>query len=432
MAQDRFGLPVNCDQPAAVALYTEGLDLLLSANAGAAERLDAALAEAPDFALAHAARARLAQMYAQPAVAREHAGIARKQARGEREQGHVEAIALAVEGRAGDAMAQVARHARDFPRDALPLSLALGVYGLLGFSGRVDHHEAQRDLLESVAHGWDEDWWFLTYLGWSYAETFDPAKGAPLLDRALELNPRNAHAAHARAHAYYEAGEAAAGRDFVAAWLPDYDRDSQLHCHLTWHTALFALQLGDVDAALALYDDAIRPDVATSPPLFTLADAASLLWRLAAYGQTVDTAAWGPVAALAGNAFPHAGLPFADVHATMAAAAAGADVAARIAEIDALVAAGKLAAGPVVPALCRGLAAFDAGEPDRAVAILEPALSELARIGGSHAQRDVIEDTVIIGYLRAGQNQAAAEALERRTRHRAGHLDADWLGRIAV
>lgn len=432
MSQDRFGLPVDCDSPAAVALYIEGLDLLLSANAGAVERLNGALDLAPDFALAHAAKARLAQMYAQPSVAREQANIARQKANGDREQGHVEAIALVIEGRGGDAMAQVASHAKAFPRDALPLSLALGVYGLLGFSGRADHHEAQRDLLESVAHGWDDDWWFLTYLGWSYAETGDPAKGAPLLDKALELNPRNAHAAHARAHAYYEAGEAATGRDFVAAWLPGYDRESQLHCHLTWHTALFTLQLGDVDAALALYDDAVRPDVATSPPLFTLADAASFLWRLTAYGNDVDAKAWAQVDKLARDAFPHGGLPFADVHATLAAAAAGTDVETRIAEIDALVADGKLAAGPVVPALCRGLAAFAAGEPDRAAEILEPALAEMARIGGSHAQRDVIEDTLIVAHLRAGKMAEAEAALRRRCEARAGHLDAAWLGRIAT
>ena len=430
--QDRFGLPVTCDAPAALSRYIEAVDLLLSANHGAAERLDAALALAPDFALAHAARARLLQMYARPAEAKAAAAEARRLAAAvsRRERGHIEAVALAVDGRGADAMAQVERHVAEFPRDALPLSLALGVYGLLGFSGRVDHHEAQLALLQGLASKWDADWWFLTYLGWALVETGAPARGVPLIDRALELNPRNAHGAHARAHAFYELGEAAAGHDFVGAWLPAYDRQSQLHCHLTWHQALFALQLGNTDTALALYADAIRPEVATSPPLFSLADAASLLWRLGLYGHPVDAAAWQAVQALALRAFPHAGQAFADVHATLSAASTGATPEARIDELDALCAAGRLPAGTVVPALCRGLAALGAGRPDAAAALLAPALAEIARIGGSHAQRDVIEDSLIIAYLRAGDRAKAKAAMHRRAAHRATHLDEAWLGRI--
>jgi hypothetical protein len=60
-------------------------------------------------------------------------------------------------------MALLREHVAEFPRDALVLSLALGVFGLLGFSGRADFHEAQLALLETLAPRWDEDWWFLTY-----------------------------------------------------------------------------------------------------------------------------------------------------------------------------------------------------------------------------------------------------------------------------
>jgi hypothetical protein len=65
----------------------------------------------------------------------------------------------------------VRAHALEYRRDALPLSLALGVFGLLGFSGRRDHHEAQLALLEELAPRWGDDWWFLGYLGWAYIET---------------------------------------------------------------------------------------------------------------------------------------------------------------------------------------------------------------------------------------------------------------------
>src|SRR5207253_11419595 len=55
-----------------------------------------------------------------------------------RERQHIDAIALAVAGAATEALAMVRSHAAEYPRDALPLSLALGVFGLLGFSGRRD------------------------------------------------------------------------------------------------------------------------------------------------------------------------------------------------------------------------------------------------------------------------------------------------------
>jgi len=430
--QDRFGLPVTGASSAALAHYVEGLDLLLSANAGALEQLDAALAQSPDFALAHAARARLLQMYAQPKEAKAAADVARWHAAmaTDRERGHVEPVALLIEGRGADAWAALERHAANFPRDALPLSLALGVYGLLGFSGRVDHHQAQRALLERMAGDWGDDWWFLTYLGWSRVETGEPAQGTPLLDQALALNPHNAHGAHARAHGFYEMGEAEAGRQFLADWLPDYDRASQLHCHLTWHQALFALQLGDADAALRLYTQTIQPSAATSPPLFTLADAASLLWRLKLYGHEVAAQAWTDVGELAQRAFPHAGIGFADVHAVLAAAGAGGDIGARTGELQALVQAARLPAGRVVPAVARGIAAFAAGEYDDAARLLEDALPELDRIGGSHAQRDVIVDTLIVAHLMAGRPEGAAAALRSRCDSRASHLGDAWLARI--
>jgi Tfp pilus assembly protein PilF len=59
---DRFDLPVTSASAAAIGDYVAAVDLLLSANTGAAELLERALAADPDFALAHVARARLLQL----------------------------------------------------------------------------------------------------------------------------------------------------------------------------------------------------------------------------------------------------------------------------------------------------------------------------------------------------------------------------------
>src|SRR6516164_2844985 len=159
LLRDHFDLPVTCASSTAVEDYVAAVDLLLSAWPGADALLDRALAADPDFALAHIARARLLELQArmpeaEMAAARARSYAARLTAR---ERRHIEAIALSIDGAAGDAWAVVREHVAEFPCDALPLSLALGVFGLLGFSGRRDHHEAQLALLEELAPHWGGD-----------------------------------------------------------------------------------------------------------------------------------------------------------------------------------------------------------------------------------------------------------------------------------
>ncbi len=431
---DRFGLALTTDSPHAVESYIRAVDLMLSANAGAETLLDAALDADPDFALAHIARARLCQVQARIPEAKEAATRARDLAERvtPRERGHIETIALVIDGLGAQAMARLEAHVADYPRDALALSPALGVFGLLGFSGRIDHHEAQLALLLRLVPQWDEDWWFLTYLGWARIETGDVGTGAHEVERALALNPHNAFAAHARAHGYYEAGDAESGAVFIEAWLPGYDRQSQLHCHLSWHRALFELACGRPEQARALYEDAIRPAVSYAPPLFNLADAASFLWRWKIYGEMppLDDA-WGEVIAHAARNFPRAGIPFADVHAALAEAASSDDaaLATRIMQMGELLEGGRLPQGAIVPALCAGAAAFARGDYDGATESLGIALPELARIGGSHAQREVFEDTYIAACLRAGRDDKAAERLSARLERRPSARDSGWLAK---
>ncbi len=282
---DRFDLPVTSASAAAVADYVAAVDLLLSANIGADILLERAIAADPDFALAHIARARLLQLQARMGEAREAAARAKALAghASARERRHIEVIALTIGGAAAEALAMVRVHAAEYPRDALPLSLALGVFGLLGFSGRRDHHEAQLALLEELAPHWPEDWWFLGYLGWAQIETGTVVVGTRLVERSLALNPRNAHGAHQRLHGYFEAGDAAGGADFIEHWLAGYERAGHLHCHLSWHLALFELARDNSERAKAIYVDSIRPSVAQSAPMLSLADSASFLWRWRIY-----------------------------------------------------------------------------------------------------------------------------------------------------
>jgi tetratricopeptide (TPR) repeat protein len=431
MSTDRFGLTVTTESPRALTLYVEAVDRILSADAGAEGLLAEAIGLDPDFALAQAALGRSAQLSGRFEEARRAAAraVACVEGRSERERRHVEALALAINGEATRAMAAVEAHRRDFPRDALVLSLALGVYGLIAFSGRPDHHEAQRALLEELAPRWGEDWWFLTYLGWSHVETGDPKGGAEMLERALALKPRNAHGAHARTHARVELGEAREGVAFLEDWLRTYDPAAILHCHLNWHLALFELDLGEAERAMARYRAAMQPTVAQCAPMAALADVASFLWRCGLYGAGPRPLPWDEVAAFAARSFPRAGLAFADLHAAMAeaATAASGDLERRIAELEQRDAEGRLPQGPVVPLLCRGLGAFARGDAAEAADLLAAARPDLTRIAGSHAQREVFEDTLLAAWLGCGRLEPARALLAERLARRPRAQDTAWM-----
>lgn len=108
-----------------------------------------------------------------------------------------------------------------------------------------------------------------------------------MLERAIALRRENANTAHALTHAMFEDGAGEEAEKLIAGWLPDYPRSGILHGHIAWHAALTALERGDADAALALYAGKVRHSVSLGTPINIVSDAASLLWRLQAYGHGV-------------------------------------------------------------------------------------------------------------------------------------------------
>jgi len=151
------------------------------------------------------------------------------------------------------------------------------------------------------------------------------------------------------------------------------------------------------------------------------------LWRLSLAGKAGLEPHWREVAAYGEKYFPQAGAHFADVHFALAAATTdSAALDTRLAQLEARAADGKLAPGGCAIDLCRGIAAFAAGDNDGAVRLLEPAISELTRIGGSHAQRQLWEDTLIVAYMRAGHGDRAARRISARLDCRPSARDEAW------
>lgn len=430
--QDRFGQTLTTASVPAAQHYVAALDHLFSMHSAARPAIDQALDADPEFALAHcvASRVRLFEGDTPGAIAAAEHAVELAGRASERERQHAQIVAMVARGENTAALPLVREHAADFPRDALPLSFALGVYSLLGFGGFVDHHEQQLALLESLASNWDEDWWFLSWLGWSYVETGQWAKGTRMLDRSLELKPDNANAAHGRAHGYYEMGAAAEGLQFLQAWLPGYGREEPLHCHIAWHMALTHLQLGDFEPALEVYDRFIRPSVSAALPMFTMVDCAAFAWRSQLSGFALDTEHLQEIQRFAVAHFPAPALPFVNLHGMLARQLSDSGQAAEFA---------RAITGPfdesalarVNAPLCLAISAYGRGEYRAAADSLESLLPQAVALGGSHAQRDVIVDTLISARIRAGDGEGAVAALSKRNQARAAHLDQAWCSRLA-
>jgi tetratricopeptide (TPR) repeat protein len=394
---DRYGLDLTTASSEAAAAYRDGVDLVLSAYPGAEKSFGSALQHDQGFALAHAGLARHHQIYSRVAEARASIARARALAPGAspREQAHVHILGLVIDGQPGKALEALLPHLEAFPRDALPLSLALGAFGLYGFSGRADHDAARLALCRKLAPAYGEDWWFLTHLGWSHTEAGKLGAGGRITERALQLRRENAHGAHAYAHFFAEADEGEDGAQFVEDWLVDYDSGGMLYAHINWHRALWCLEEQDVDGALEIYAGVLRPARNGAPPINVISDAASLLWRISLKAP-VD---WGEVHQYGKARFPGPAPHFIEWHLAMTAAGAG-DFGELERRLSALP---ELPPGAVFGKVCAAFKAFARTDYAEVIALLEPVTAGFVRMGGSGAQRAVLDDTLNAARRRRGE-----------------------------
>jgi Tfp pilus assembly protein PilF len=427
MLTDRCDLPISTTSAAARDAYVQGCEAKLTAHPGAIAAFDRAIAADPGFALPHAARAHALLERGDAAAARAAMAATDALAAGltEREASHVAFFGLLVAGDAEAALAALPAHLNAWPRDAMVLGTTAFTNGLIGMSGRAGQKRTLLDLLERLAPRYGDDWWFTAHHGMALSENGQHAAARPKIYRSLAQNPANPWAAHASAHLCYEEGDPDAARAFLASFLASYPRDGALYSHLNWHLALGHLEVGDAAAASRLFREAFAPDVHTGPPRGKLNDAVSFLWRWELAGHPRDTAAWRTMHDFADSAFPRAGAAFSDMHVALAQVVAGNDaaLAARAQQIDDLARAGRYPSGPFVPAVSHAFAAFERRDFAAAIDALEPIADELERIGGSHAQLDLVRFTLLKAYLGADRPDDARRMLSVR-RRRASALGA--------
>ena len=435
--QDRYGLPLSTSSTLAAERFIEGIDLLLEQNFGPEERFTQAIEADAGFALAHSALAYMLNLRAQVAEARECAQQAQALATGvsRRERQQIEAIALFVNGQGPRSYALIREHLADYPRDMLMIRLAQRLF-MLGCNGAgVASFPAELlALMQSVESAYGDDWAFLGQYAFAHHETGHIELARRLAERSLALRPTNAIAAHSVAHVCFETGDYASGGDFLDTWLKGFDTRAPYHVHLSWHQALFELARGRYQRVLDLYEENIRPAV-VARMVTALNDSASLLWRWYMYSGAMPPVPPEEVRHQAAPAAARPGPAFRDAHAALAFAVAGDEVSMgqMIDRLRDAAAQGDTLAGEVTFPLVRGISAFAHGAYGDAVRLLQPLFAEsrldqLVRIGGSHAQREVFEDTMLEAYLRAEQFEPAEAMLRTRLQRRASARDLFWLG----
>lgn len=426
---DRYGLPVTTASPVAAARFQEGMDALLSYGGGAEESFAAALRADETLAVAHAGVALAAVVRGDAPAARAAIGRARETVTGatRRERQHVEGLGALVAGETERGLALVDEHVAEFPRDALLVNQASSA---IGFAGARDREERRMAFLERLAPAYGDDWWFQSALAFTYHEVDRFEESRRLSERSLRQYPANANASHNLAHISFETLDTDGGAEFLEQWLATYDPRAPFHCHLAWHLAMFELHRGRYARALQIFE---RDIVGAVNPRLAMIDGAALLWRFRLDGQADAPAHWRSLADLAARV-SRPGFVFGEIHAALAYAAC-ADEAALTTLIDGLRrldAAGHPIAGAVALPLVHGIAAFMAGDHAGALRHLEPVATEIHRIGGSHAQWELFEETMVACYLTLERYDDAARLVRRRLQRRASPRDHGWLARSVI
>ncbi|HKK28806.1 MAG TPA: tetratricopeptide repeat protein [Alphaproteobacteria bacterium] len=413
MLEDRYGNALSTESAAARDAYVKGVDLFLAAGAGAEESFADALAADEEFALAQVGIARHRHTRGDRAGARQALACARTETNRltSWERGHITTLSHVIEGES-KAFPAARAHLAEHPRDAMVTDTCLGVFGLIGFSGMPGREAENLAFAETLAPHYGDDWWFLSQLSFAQMEAGQSRPAEANLRRAMSQHPRNAHAAHAQAHLYYETGQTDAGYAFLKQWRRNYSKDGLLHSHFAWHLALCALARRDTETLWQLIDADMDPNEAKGPALTVLADIASILCRMELAGLSVPHERWRGISDYALRQFPEPGLAFADLHAALAHAKAGNDEALSTIINDA-----NGPAADLVSAASEGFWALAEHDWVSAVERLTTVLADDARLGGSRAQRDLLEYAMVRALLELEKGDEARRMLAMRRPH---------------
>ncbi len=404
--------------------------------------LDAAAQADPGWMLPHVMKAGFLLSLTEPSlVAEAQAHLQRAQAllnhATPREKAHLEAVQAVLDGRWQQACRIWDAVLLEHPRDALALQ-----WSHLWDFYRGDAHGLRQRPARALPE-WNETDPLFPYALALYAFGLEESNLYPQAEeaarRALAINARVPWAVHAAAHVMEMQGRFEDGAAWLRQQQPHWAEGNGFACHLWWHKTLFRLEAMDTVGALRLVDSHLSGDALQVT--LNRVDAVSMLWRMQLLGEDV-AAQFAQV--LKTWALPHeyAGhYAFNDVHVVIALLGAGevhraetwlARCAERALQPTDAGKSNHLMSREVGLPLMRGLVALQHGDADGAVDLMAPVRAQAARLGGSHAQRDLIDQTLLAAAAQGGRFSLGRGLLNERTMAKPiTPLTRHWIERLS-
>lgn len=413
---DHHGLPLTGATPAAHAAYERGLAAFRRWHLGADAQVDLALRDAPSFVMAQVLQAWLLVCSRDPCrVASARAVVARAAPlpANERERGHLAALTALLDDDFGRALAWLAELLRSHPRDLLALQVAHVLDYYLGDTASLADRAAR------VLPAWSREQpgyhAVLSMHAFGLVENGAYDGGEEAARAALDLDPLDARAHHAMAHVYEMSERPDDGARWLAGHLPHWSEGTVVATHCWWHLALFHLALARHDDALATYDEHVR--ARRSGALADLIDAAALLWRIELAGGRAGTR-WKELAAAWEPHVNDAYCSFTDIHGMLAFVGARDWRSTRRLERSLVAAQARPTRHAATTRqlglpVCRALIAYGRGNDPLAIRLLASVPAHAHRLGGSHAQRDVLHLTLQRAVERMRRPRSARAIVEQ-------------------
>lgn len=428
--QDQFGCAVSTSSPAAVTALDRAAWNLMTMSHDPVADVQEALAADPGLVMGHCLHAALQLLGterqllpgAKQAIA---AAVANASHATDRERGHIAAVSAFAEGSMEGALGHWERVLTDHPEDALAMYCAHQGDFFLARSSELRDRVARR--LPSLDPSWKGFGLYQGMHAFGLEEMNQYAEAEAVGRQAVARCPRDAWAIHAVAHVMEMTARVDDGINWLDQRRDDWAKDSFFQVHNWWHFALYVLDQERYAEALALFDAKIRPGTG----MLDRIDASALLWRIMLQGADTGDR-WQGLAADWEPNIEDRWYGFNDTHAMMAFAAAGRhDLARRLVSVLQETASmpGENGANTRAVSLpfARALLAFAEGRHAAVVDLLLPIRLIATRGGGSHAQRDLITQTLIRSAELAGQGKLAVALLNERVALRPqSHVSRLW------
>ncbi len=422
MLKDARNEPVSTNNMRALDYYEKALTQFQTYVGDPVETIESALLEDPEIVLGHAFRATMLMMMSERQYVTEirksvETAEALSAKANERERGLTRAARQWLEGDWRGASVTWDKVLADYPRDALALQAGHLTDFYLGDALNL------RDRVARALPHWDESTPGYSYVLGMHAfgleECNDYAKAEETGRHALELEAKDGWAIHAIAHVMEMQARYDEGIEFLSSRQDEWAPDNGFAFHNWWHLALYYLDRCDYARALELYDNQINPEP-TGMSLQML-DASALLWRLQL--RDVDTGnRWSQIADEWAKKVPEENgyYPFNDVHAVMAFIYSGRDQEAQqvLKDLEHTVQTNdginSMMCREVGLPAARAFTAFAHDKYDETVDELMQVRTTANRFGGSHAQRDILSQTLIEAAIRSKQHGLARNLVNER------------------